>query len=84
MESGGLVSDKKRRGVSHQNDKIEILYRSSNYLAVNKGFDIKINSNLREEMTVEQQLRHMLPELVDPKCFHAFRFIILFIRFSFF
>lgn len=53
----------------------EILYHSPNYVAVNKGFDIKINSNNREEITVEQQLRKMMPELVDQNCFHAFRFV---------
>lgn len=52
----------------------DILYHSTNYLAVNKGCDIKINSNNREEMSVEQQLRVMKPELVDPNCFHAFRY----------
>lgn len=53
----------------------EILYHSPNYVAINKGFDIKINSNNREEITVEQQLRQMIPELVDQNCFHAFRFV---------
>ena len=54
----------------------EILYHSPNYVAINKGFDIKINSNNREEITVEQQLRQMIPELVDQNCFHAFRFVL--------
>ena len=54
-------------------NQAEILYQSANYLAVNKQFDLKINSNERAELTVEQQLRHMLPELVDHTCFHAFR-----------
>lgn len=53
----------------------EILYQSTNYLAVNKPWDIKINSNEREEISVEQQLRQMVPELVDEKCCHGFRFV---------
>ena len=54
-------------------NQAEILYQSANYLAVNKQFDLKINSNEKEERTVEQQLRQMRPELVDHTCFHAFR-----------
>ena len=51
----------------------EILYQSTNYLAVNKPWDIKINSNVKGEMSVEQLLRKMMPELVDEKCCHGFR-----------
>ena len=51
----------------------EILYQSTNYLAVNKPWDVKINSNERDEMSVEQQLRQIVPELVDETCYHGFR-----------
>lgn len=51
----------------------KLLYKSDNFLCIDKTYDIKINSNDRSEMTVEHQLRKVFPELVDPKCHHGFR-----------
>ena len=70
-EAAGTGTQPKYRPESH--DMPKILYQSANYLSVNKPWDVKINSNEREEMSVEQQLRQMMPELVDEKCCHGFR-----------
>ncbi|XP_045159072.2 RNA pseudouridylate synthase domain-containing protein 1-like isoform X2 [Mercenaria mercenaria] len=51
-----------------------VVHRSANFLCINKGYDIKINFNDPAEITVEQQLRKMFPELVDPKVMHGFRY----------
>lgn len=53
----------------------EIVYKSKNYLCVNKGYDIKINFNDPEVITLETQLRNMFPELVDPNVGHSFRYV---------
>ena len=50
-----------------------ILYKSDNFLCVDKQFDVKINSNEPGEITVETQMRLAYPELIDPKCTHGFR-----------
>ncbi|XP_064615754.1 RNA pseudouridylate synthase domain-containing protein 1-like [Liolophura sinensis] len=50
------------------------LYRSPNYLAVNKDMDISINSDDRTQVTVESQLNATFPELRDAKVKHGFRF----------
>ncbi|KAK3860151.1 hypothetical protein Pcinc_033779 [Petrolisthes cinctipes] len=55
-------------------DDIEIIYQSSHYLVVNKRNDVLINSNHGEEVTVQNQLRHLLPHLANPSLTHEFRF----------
>ncbi|KAL5018521.1 hypothetical protein ScPMuIL_004243 [Solemya velum] len=52
----------------------EVLYRSENFILVNKGFDIKINSDQTEEVTVATQLSRMFPELADSSLTYNFRF----------
>jgi hypothetical protein len=51
----------------------EVLHKSTNFLCISKGYDIKINYDDPTELTVEHQLRKMFPELVDPSVAHSFR-----------
>ncbi|KAK4297684.1 hypothetical protein Pmani_029921 [Petrolisthes manimaculis] len=55
-------------------DDIEIIYQSLHYLVVNKKNDILINSNNGKDVTVQRQLRHLLPHLANPSLTHDFRF----------
>ena len=55
-------------------DDISLAYQSENYIVVNKRQDVKINSNDEaDRVTVETQLRHLYPELVDNQIEHGFR-----------
>ena len=55
-------------------EDIEILLVNQNFVVVNKRWDVLINSNDQaDEVTVETQLRHLYPHLVDPKLGHSFR-----------
>ncbi|XP_071948975.1 RNA pseudouridylate synthase domain-containing protein 1-like [Antedon mediterranea] len=57
-------------------DNLNILYKSDNYIVVNKHYDIKINSNDDEDrVTVAKQLGKMYPDLVDTSIEHQFRFV---------
>lgn len=51
----------------------EVLYKSDNFLCINKGYDIKINFDDPKELTVEHQLKAMFPKLVDHRVAHSFR-----------
>ncbi|XP_060602466.1 RNA pseudouridylate synthase domain-containing protein 1-like [Ruditapes philippinarum] len=53
----------------------EVLHKSTNFLCISKGYDIKINYDDPTELTVEHQLRKMFPELVDPSVAHSFRYV---------
>lgn len=50
------------------------LYRSPNYLAINKDVDISVNSDDKTQVTVETQLCATFPELRDAKVKHGFRY----------
>ena len=55
-------------------DDIEVLHRCTDYIVVNKRYDMKINMNDQtDEITVAKQLCHVFPELVDPKMVFGFR-----------
>ena len=55
-------------------DDVEVLYKSNNYIVVNKHYDVKINSNdPQDEITLATQLAHRFPELVDASICHQFR-----------
>ncbi|XP_030840125.1 RNA pseudouridylate synthase domain-containing protein 1-like [Strongylocentrotus purpuratus] len=57
-------------------DDIKILYKSENFVAVDKHYDVKINSDdPKDTITVATQLAHLHPELVDSSLPHSFRFI---------
>ncbi|ELU02087.1 hypothetical protein CAPTEDRAFT_224650 [Capitella teleta] len=53
---------------------IQVLYQSSNFIVVNKHYDLVINSDDPSVLSVETQLRHLHPELVDSSIAHGFRF----------
>ncbi|XP_020386258.1 RNA pseudouridylate synthase domain-containing protein 1 [Rhincodon typus] len=56
-------------------DNLCILYQSSDFLVVNKHWDIRIDSKMwYEKLTVQSQLKHRFPELVDPDTYYGFRF----------
>uniref|UniRef100_A0AC11CA05 RNA pseudouridine synthase domain containing 1 n=2 Tax=Caprinae TaxID=9963 RepID=A0AC11CA05_SHEEP len=52
-----------------------VLYRSRDFLVVNKHWDVRIDSKAwRETLTLQKQLRHRFPELADPDTYYGFRF----------
>ncbi|KAG5279428.1 hypothetical protein AALO_G00077680 [Alosa alosa] len=52
-----------------------ILYHSADYIVVNKHWDIRIDSKMwYEKQTVQSQLNHHFPSLVDPGTYYGFRF----------
>ncbi|XP_051877654.1 RNA pseudouridylate synthase domain-containing protein 1 isoform X3 [Pristis pectinata] len=52
-----------------------ILYQSTDFLVVNKHWDIRIDSKMwYEKLTVQSQLKHHFPELADPDTYYGFRF----------
>ncbi|XP_067858952.1 RNA pseudouridylate synthase domain-containing protein 1 [Heptranchias perlo] len=56
-------------------DNLCILYQSTDFLVVNKHWDIRIDSKMwYEKLTVQSQLKHQFPELVDPDTYYGFRF----------
>ncbi|XP_078273785.1 RNA pseudouridylate synthase domain-containing protein 1 isoform X2 [Rhinoraja longicauda] len=51
------------------------LYQSSDFLVVNKHWDVRIDSKMwYEKLTVQSQLKHQFPELADPNTYYGFRF----------
>ncbi|XP_041362990.1 RNA pseudouridylate synthase domain-containing protein 1-like isoform X2 [Gigantopelta aegis] len=57
-------------------DDLEVLHQCADYIAINKQYDLKINMNEKtDEVTVDKQLCHAFPELVDPKMVFGFRFV---------
>ena len=46
-------------------DKLKVLYQSDNFLAVDKVFDQKINSDDPEEYTLATQMKLRFPDLWD-------------------
>ncbi|XP_006172693.1 RNA pseudouridylate synthase domain-containing protein 1 isoform X1 [Camelus ferus] len=52
-----------------------VVYRSHDFLVVNKHWDVRIDSKAwRETLTLQKQLRHRFPELADPDTCYGFRF----------
>lgn len=52
-----------------------IVYRSRDFLVVNKHWDVRIDSKTwRETLTLQKQLRHRFPELADPDTYYGFRY----------
>ncbi|MGH0175810.1 UNVERIFIED_CONTAM: hypothetical protein FKN15_071651 [Acipenser sinensis] len=55
-------------------DNLCILYQSSNFIVVNKHWDIRIDSKMwYEKQTVQSQLKQRFPELADPDTYYGFR-----------
>ncbi|EDL22439.1 RNA pseudouridylate synthase domain containing 1, isoform CRA_a [Mus musculus] len=56
-------------------ENLSIVYQSSDFLVVNKHWDLRIDSKTwRETLTLQKQLRHHFPELADPDTCYGFRF----------
>ncbi|KAM9210893.1 RNA pseudouridylate synthase domain-containing protein 1 isoform 1-T1 [Dugong dugon] len=56
-------------------ENLSIVYRSRDFLVVNKHWDVRIDSKTwRETVTLQKQLRHRFPELADPGTYYGFRF----------
>ncbi|XP_059887411.1 RNA pseudouridylate synthase domain-containing protein 1 isoform X3 [Lagenorhynchus albirostris] len=52
-----------------------VVYRSRDFLVVNKHWDVRIDSkSWWETLTLQKQLRHRFPELADPDTCYGFRF----------
>ncbi|XP_022092579.1 RNA pseudouridylate synthase domain-containing protein 1-like isoform X2 [Acanthaster planci] len=57
-------------------EAVEIMYKSPNFIVVNKHYDVKINSNdSGDRVTVATQLAYRFPQLVDASVAHQFRFV---------
>ncbi|KAL8174870.1 UNVERIFIED_CONTAM: RNA pseudouridylate synthase domain-containing protein 1 [Gekko kuhli] len=56
-------------------DNLSILYQSSDFIVVNKHWDVRIDSKMwYEKLTLQSQLRYRFPELADPDTYYGFRF----------
>ncbi|CAJ1076448.1 RNA pseudouridylate synthase domain-containing protein 1 isoform X1 [Xyrichtys novacula] len=56
-------------------ESLQVLHHSSDYIVVDKHWDIRIDSKMwYEKLTVQEQLRHSFPELADPSTYFGFRF----------
>ncbi|PIK47216.1 putative RNA pseudouridylate synthase domain-containing protein 1 [Apostichopus japonicus] len=56
-------------------DDLVVIHKSSNFIVVNKHYDIKINSDDEtDELTVANQLAKKFPDLVEEGLAHYFRF----------
>ncbi|KAJ7422526.1 RNA pseudouridylate synthase domain-containing protein 1 [Willisornis vidua] len=56
-------------------DNLCILYQSSDFIVVNKHWDLRIDSKMwYETLTLQSQLKHRFPELADPHTYYGFRF----------
>ncbi|XP_017780252.1 PREDICTED: RNA pseudouridylate synthase domain-containing protein 1-like [Nicrophorus vespilloides] len=53
----------------------EIIYFSKNYLLVNKPYDLLINSNNKNQYTIQTYLRRKVPEHINNKLYHDFYFV---------
>ncbi|XP_043834377.1 RNA pseudouridylate synthase domain-containing protein 1 [Dromiciops gliroides] len=56
-------------------ENLSILYQSSDFIVVNKHWDLRIDSKMwYETLTLQSQLKHRFPELADPDTYYGFRF----------
>ncbi|XP_036771708.2 RNA pseudouridylate synthase domain-containing protein 1 isoform X2 [Manis pentadactyla] len=56
-------------------ENLPVMYRSRDFLVVNKHWDVRIDSKAwRDTPTLQAQLRHHFPELADPDTYYGFRF----------
>lgn len=56
-------------------ENLSVLYQSSNFIVLDKHWDIRIDSKMwYEKVTVQSQLKHRFPELADPETYYGFRF----------
>ncbi|XP_051789294.1 RNA pseudouridylate synthase domain-containing protein 1 [Erpetoichthys calabaricus] len=56
-------------------DNLRVLYQSTDFIVLDKHWDIRIDSKQwYETCTVQKQLKHKFPELADPSTYYGFRF----------
>ncbi|XP_062999100.1 RNA pseudouridylate synthase domain-containing protein 1 isoform X2 [Elgaria multicarinata webbii] len=56
-------------------DNLSILYQSTDFIVVNKHWDVRIDSKMwYEKLTLQSQLKYRFPELADPDTYYGFRF----------
>ncbi|XP_029944473.1 RNA pseudouridylate synthase domain-containing protein 1 [Salarias fasciatus] len=56
-------------------ENLRVLYQDDDYIVVDKHWDIRIDSKMwYEKLTVQAQLRHRFPQLVDTSTYYGFRF----------
>lgn len=56
-------------------ENLPVVYRSRDFLVVNKHWDVRIDSKAwRDTPTLQAQLRHHFPELADPDTYYGFRY----------
>lgn len=56
--------------------KVEILYRSENFIVLNKAYDVVINSDdPKVKISLQLQLRKLFPNLANPNLHHEFYFV---------
>ncbi|KAG0721869.1 RNA pseudouridylate synthase domain-containing protein 1 [Chionoecetes opilio] len=55
-------------------DDVEVLYHTPHYIVLNKRYDLLVNSNDPNVLTVQTQLRNLFPHLANKKLTHEFRF----------
>lgn len=53
---------------------VDVLYHSDNFIVINKRYDLKVNSDDTNEVTVASALSRLYPALVDEHAFHGFRY----------
>ncbi|KAJ8317939.1 hypothetical protein KUTeg_003030 [Tegillarca granosa] len=53
---------------------LDVIHHCSDYIVVNKPFDININSNDATKLTVETLVCRLFPEKIDHECANSFRF----------
>ncbi|XP_048516265.1 RNA pseudouridylate synthase domain-containing protein 1-like isoform X2 [Athalia rosae] len=60
----------------NKDNTVNVLYRSNNFLVVNKPYDLVINSNNPElKTTLQKEVQAIFPELVNPELRHEFHFV---------
>lgn len=59
-------------------DPVRLLYESADFIAIDKQYDIRINSNNPDHtVTVATQVAHQHPQLQDPGTEHGFRLVVI-------
>jgi len=53
-------------------DQLEVLHHSQHFLLVNKDYDVVLNSDEANRLSVALQIKHKYPELVNPSLVHGF------------
>jgi len=53
---------------------VDVLHQSDNFIVVNKRYDLKVNSDDDNEVTVASTLLRLYPSLIDECTSHGFRF----------